>query len=266
MPAKEGTLPVAIEKRSQKFPDDYVVINIPDSSVVFVPMNDYVLVENDPFHKFQYLESYGAGTCVNIAIRGGEKTLLAHMPEDTNAQGKGTRAGQNQHEILSAMLDLVSQDRSQIEAIGLTGGQGFKAGMTTLTREVLDDLLGREDLNCDVNVIARVDMLVEIATGAMYGLNVESADNKFTNTVNSKFDGYPEGIEHGKILDLFADDDENSSESDNALNDAGPDNLSTGDVSGTGTDETDDTGTTTDTGSNQMGEGDMMDDPMAEEA
>lgn len=203
-------MPIVVRKKFAK--------NVKANSVITVAQGDWALVDNDQ-DLYLHLDTTGAGPCVAIAIHGKDKTLVAHLDDDKNDHVH-TRDAKDLHTILGKMLDLVSQDHSKIESIGLLSGEGlaFDAKNDHVEKgkhsdQVLKDLLTREDLGADCVITTnggKNDLIVEVATGQSMAVDRVVEDHEYANihTDPSKPDtyrrarNYPNGVEHGTILDL----------------------------------------------------------------
>lgn len=202
MPHAISELPIMAPKERKQ---------IPAKSAIRVAMGDYVIIDNTSDVRV-YLETNGAGPCVAIAIRGPEKTLLTHLDDDRNHKG-GSRERENLHEILTRMIDLVSDDPSEIESIALVSGNGLeivdgKPKHRAHSDEVFKDIEARKDLtHCELlHRGSKNELLIDVKSGKALALGQQLDTAQVQNTdAKGNVNRYPDSVEVGRILDLIGD-------------------------------------------------------------
>lgn len=231
MPRVES-MPLAYRKQHPLNPKGSKIIHPKHHSVIDVAQGDYAMVANDK-DVYLYIDTRGAGPCIAIAIRTAEQTLVAHMDMDTKdvkkngqkddkaARTVGTRANQNLHEILEKMLDLVSQDRSKIESIGLLStagglkvdGDGNPVYGNSHADEVMKYLWEEAGLSedCVIHLGTRQnDLIVQLKHGTMMEMGNQVKHDQYVNVdQNGDHTGtYPKDVTHAMVLELALEDNE----------------------------------------------------------
>ncbi len=113
----------------------------PEDSVLYVPQESYVVIENAN-SPFSFVTTDGAGPCAAIAITGNGKTFFTHLDDDSSDLGK---VKDSLHGMISKMLDMVSLDHSKIESISVSSGQ-LEVGGNTMAKALLEDIKARDNL------------------------------------------------------------------------------------------------------------------------
>jgi hypothetical protein len=211
---------LAVRKKHHLAANDVKEIHPKKHSVIDVAQGDFAIMDNNK-DAYLFLDTRGAGPCVGIAIRTADKTLLAHMDADTDDRGVGSRADKNLHEILEKMLDLVSEDHTKIESIGLLSTSGLRLGADgkpdyneqAHADEVLKYLIDHGKLSDDCVIELgkdKNDLIVNLRSGDMHMMENQVRIQEYANVDHKgNIKGYPDDVEHSKILKLVPDPPKN---------------------------------------------------------